>query len=277
MALRRAALRFSIMVELTVSLVWPRNFGAFVNVAGQTPMLNAHVRPPPPPLGVVFKLVTLSLLRLTECKRTKLSTWSPMFMAPVEPLQGGVSDCVLSGVTSSGRSQWPSQQPSTTALGRRGKIVEQHEEQEEEVYETHFTLRGLKTPPPGTWLGPLGEPVPQVRLEAAVRALVIDGLPTFALPVLAGSAGEAIEVVRSPLFSSSSWRRGTRRRSRRYSTCPTQPSGCGTASRVGRSGGTGAPVPPPGIILRASGSSGSARGVSCFDLPPFLPGWWVSG
>ena len=33
----------------------------------------------------------------------------------------------------------------------------------------------------------------EVWLEATARASVVDGLPTFALPVLAGSAGEAID------------------------------------------------------------------------------------
>ena len=41
--------------------------------------------------------------------------------------------------------------------------------------------------------GLLAEPVPQVRFEAAARVSVVDGLPTFALPVLAGSTGEAID------------------------------------------------------------------------------------
>ena len=41
-------------------------------------------------------------------------------MAPAESLHGGDSDdCVLSGDMSSSRSQWPSQQPSTTVLYRR--------------------------------------------------------------------------------------------------------------------------------------------------------------
>ena len=58
--------------------------------------------------------------------------------------------------------------------------------------ETHVAPRGLKAPPLGTRAGLLTEPAPQARLEAAARASVVDGLPTFALPVLAGSAGEAI-------------------------------------------------------------------------------------
>ena len=36
-------------------------------------------------------------------------------------------------------------------------------------------------------------PAPQGTLEAAARASEVDGLPTFALPVLAGSAGEAVD------------------------------------------------------------------------------------
>ena len=65
---------------------------------------------------------------------------------------------------------------------------------EEEVErETYSVPRHLKPPPPGTRPGLLTEPVPQVRLEAAALASVVDGLPTFALPVLAGSAGEATD------------------------------------------------------------------------------------
>ena len=45
------------------------------------------------------------------------------------------------------------------------KVVERREEQEKEVYETHVALRGPKTPP-GTRLGLLTEPAPQVRGEA---------------------------------------------------------------------------------------------------------------
>ena len=73
------------------------------------------------------------------------------------------------------------------------KVVERRERQKEEVHETHVAQREPKTPPPGTRPGPPPEPAPQVRLEAAARALVVNGLPTFTLPVLAGSAGEAID------------------------------------------------------------------------------------
>ena len=73
------------------------------------------------------------------------------------------------------------------------KVVKRRERQEEEVHETHVALRGPKTPPPGTGPGILSEPALQVRLEAAARASVVEGLPTFALPVLAESAGEAID------------------------------------------------------------------------------------
>ena len=60
------------------------------------------------------------------------------------------------------------------------------------MHESHDAPRGQKAPLPGTRPGLPPELAPQVRLEAAARALVVDGLPTFALPVLAGSAGEAI-------------------------------------------------------------------------------------
>ena len=59
--------------------------------------------------------------------------------------------------------------------------------------DTPDALRGLKAPPPGTRPGLLTEPASQVKLEAAARASVVDSLPTFALPVMAGTAGEAID------------------------------------------------------------------------------------
>ena len=72
-------------------------------------------------------------------------------------------------------------------------MVQREEQEEEEVYETHDAPRGPKTPPRGTRPGLLMEAVQQVRLEAAARESVVDGLPTFALPVLTGSAAEAID------------------------------------------------------------------------------------
>ena len=101
------------------------------------------------------------------------------------------------------------------------KVVERREEQEEEVYEAHVALRGLKTPPPGTRPGLPSEPAPQVKLDVAARTSVIDGLPTFALPVLSGRLPRPSTEVRSPFSSSSSWSRGSRRRrsSRWTSTC----------------------------------------------------------
>ena len=80
------------------------------------------------------------------------------------------------------------------------KVVERREEQEEEVHETHVALRGLKTPPLGT---------PQVRLEAAARASVDACRPLHCLYWRGGQARPSA-VVRCPLSSSSSWRRGTR-------------------------------------------------------------------
>ena len=59
---------------------------------------------------------------------------------------------------------------------------------------THHTApRGQKTARAQEEVEREAEPVPQLRFEAAARASVVDGLPTFALPVLAGSAGEAID------------------------------------------------------------------------------------
>ena len=85
------------------------------------------------------------------------------------------------------------------------KVVERREEQEEVEHATHIAIQGPNTPHPGTRPGLLAEPTPQVRLETVARASGVDGLPTIALPALAGSAGEAL--------LSSSWCRGSLRRS----------------------------------------------------------------
>ena len=63
---------------------------------------------------------------------------------------------------------------------------------EEEVYEPHFALRGPTTPPPGERPGILAEPGPQ-RSDRTVRHSAGAGLPTLALPSLAGSAAEAVD------------------------------------------------------------------------------------
>ena len=57
---------------------------------------------------------------------------------------------------------------------------------------THSGLRPQKTPPPGERPGLLLEPGPQ-RSDRTVRRSSGDNLPTLALPVLAGSAGEAVD------------------------------------------------------------------------------------
>ena len=64
------------------------------------------------------------------------------------------------------------------------KVVERRERQEEEVHETHVAQRGSRTTLPGTRAA--GE------ARGGGLSLVVDGLPTFALPVLVGS-GEAID------------------------------------------------------------------------------------
>ena len=70
------------------------------------------------------------------------------------------------------------------------KVVERRERHEEEA-ETHPT--GTADSISGDAAGsPVGA---QVTLEAAAGVLVADGLPTFALPVLAESAGEALSFV----------------------------------------------------------------------------------
>ena len=83
------------------------------------------------------------------------------------------------------RAQWRHEQQSI-AMGPPSSpppqcwTVEEWREEQEEVYETHVALRGPKTTPPVmTRPGLLTEPAPQVRREAAARAFVVDGLPTF--------------------------------------------------------------------------------------------------
>ena len=63
---------------------------------------------------------------------------------------------------------------------------------EEVEHVTHSGLRAQKTPPPGERPGLPLEPRPQ-RSDRTVRRSSGDNLPTLALPVLAGSAGEAVD------------------------------------------------------------------------------------
>ena len=63
---------------------------------------------------------------------------------------------------------------------------------EEVEHATHTGLRAQKTPPPGERPGLPLEPGPQ-RSDRTVRRSSGDSLPTLALPVLAGSAGEAVD------------------------------------------------------------------------------------
>ena len=63
---------------------------------------------------------------------------------------------------------------------------------EVEAHETHSVLRGPKQPPPGERPGILAEPGPE-RSDRSRRHSSGDYLPTLALPVLAWSAGEAVD------------------------------------------------------------------------------------
>ena len=65
---------------------------------------------------------------------------------------------------------------------------------EEVVNSTHDAPRGQNTPPPGVRLCILAEPGPQ-RSDRSRRHPSGDGMPTLALPSLAGSAGEAVDGV----------------------------------------------------------------------------------
>ena len=71
---------------------------------------------------------------------------------------------------------------------------------EEVVHHAHDAPRGPKTPPPGERPGILPEPVPQ-RSDRTVRRFAGAALPTLALPVLAGSAGEAVDTRTLPFLT----------------------------------------------------------------------------
>ena len=73
---------------------------------------------------------------------------------------------------------------------------------EEVVHDAHDALRGQKTPPPGVRPGSLGDPGPQ-RSDRTVRRSSGDSLPTLALPVLAGSAGEVVDSSSLRFFTAS--------------------------------------------------------------------------
>ena len=60
------------------------------------------------------------------------------------------------------------------------------------VNATHDAVRGLKTPPPGVRPGSLSDPGPQ-RSDRTLRRSAGAGLPTLALPSLAGSAAEEVD------------------------------------------------------------------------------------
>ena len=141
----------------------------------------------------------------------QLLTCLCVLMAPLELLQGGDSDdCVLSDDMSSSRSQWPSQQPSTTtALDRRRRRWRRGARGRRRRRYTRRTLPyGEKAPPLGTRPGLPPEPAPQVRLEVGCRWSA-----DFCL-ACTGVGRRGHRQVRSPFPSSSSWRRGSRRKRR---------------------------------------------------------------
>ena len=88
-------------------------------------------------------------------------------------------------------------------------------------------------------------------LEAAARASVVDGLPTFALPVLAGSAGEAID---SGALSSL-LQQQLAARDEEEEKEESQPSGCSSWTPGAESTfGTDVLASPTGPLLRVPGS-----------------------
>ena len=76
--------------------------------------------------------------------------------------------------------------------GLRAQKTDSAADGEEVVHDAHDALRGQKTPPPGVRPGSLCDPGPQ-RSDRTVRRSSGDSLPTLALPVLAGSAGEVVD------------------------------------------------------------------------------------
>ena len=76
--------------------------------------------------------------------------------------------------------------------GLRAQKTDSAADGEEVVHDAHDALRGQKTPPPGVRPGSLCDPGPQ-RSDRTVRRSPGDSLPTLALPILAGSAGEVVD------------------------------------------------------------------------------------
>ena len=76
--------------------------------------------------------------------------------------------------------------------GLRAQKTDSAADGEEVVHDAHDALRGQKTPPPGVRPGSLCDLGPQ-RSDHTVRRSSGDSLPTLALPVLAGSAGEVVD------------------------------------------------------------------------------------
>ena len=121
-----------------------------------------------------------------------------MLIAPMVPLalrSGGGSDGCARGFDTSGRpSHWSSPRLCITAvmwgLGRTPAYG--HRRRRAQAHETHSVLRGPKQPPPGERPGILAQPGPQ-RSDRSRRHSSGDNLPTLALPVLAVSAGEAVD------------------------------------------------------------------------------------
>ena len=159
------------------------------------------------------------------------------------------------------RAQWRHEQQSVAvalaealhhSAGPKTEKVERRERQEE---------RGQKAPPPGTRPGLPREPAPQVRLEAAARALVVDGLPTLALLVLAGSAGEAIDSGALSFLPQKQLAPVVEEEEEEEAqlVVESRSSGCSSATPLARPiTGTAARARPPGTLLRVSRLSGLA-------------------
>ena len=85
------------------------------------------------------------------------------------------------------RCGWSWRRPSTTAL------IGWKEPREGEVHEEHVGLRVQKRPLPGMRPGLPPKPEPQVRAATVGHVAAGNGLPTLAMPSLAGAAGEVVD------------------------------------------------------------------------------------
>ena len=87
------------------------------------------------------------------------------------------------------RRLWQKRRTTPPSRGQKSATVIR----EEEVHELYDGPRAQKRPPPGERPGILAESGPQ-RSDHTVRRSSGDNLPTLALPVLAGSAGEVVDI-----------------------------------------------------------------------------------